>query len=157
MIVKEQMDGGGKIINTRCILPFVLGGHAVFTLKSVKTGVRFTYRAVRPKKDSEAPVFVSLLMGADNTSDYRYIATLFSNERVVLRHTKKSAVAPDAKSFKALDYLIRVVQHPEAPEQLPAEIEFWHQGSCGRCGRPLTDPTSIASGLGPVCAAKGMQ
>ena len=27
-------------------------------------------------------------------------------------------------------------------------------GSCGCCGRELTDPTSIALGIGPICAAK---
>lgn len=27
-------------------------------------------------------------------------------------------------------------------------------GSCGCCGRELTDPESIAAGIGPICAAK---
>lgn len=26
---------------------------------------------------------------------------------------------------------------------------------CSRCGRPLTDPVSIARGMGPVCAGSG--
>jgi hypothetical protein len=28
-------------------------------------------------------------------------------------------------------------------------------GSCGCCGRLLTDPTSISIGIGPICLAKG--
>ena len=27
-------------------------------------------------------------------------------------------------------------------------------GTCGKCGRKLEDPDSIAAGIGPVCAAK---
>lgn len=29
------------------------------------------------------------------------------------------------------------------------------EGACGRCGRKLTVPGSIASGIGPTCAEKG--
>lgn len=31
-------------------------------------------------------------------------------------------------------------------------VEVWHEGSCGRCGRKLTVPSSIETGLGPECA-----
>jgi hypothetical protein len=34
---------------------------------------------------------------------------------------------------------------------LGATLEFWHEGRCGRCGRRLTVPDSIASGYGPEC------
>lgn len=34
----------------------------------------------------------------------------------------------------------------------PSEIlEVWHNGSCGRCHRKLTDPDSIETGFGPEC------
>jgi hypothetical protein len=33
-------------------------------------------------------------------------------------------------------------------------VEFWHEGKCCRCGRKLTVPASIASGIGPECATK---
>jgi hypothetical protein len=34
---------------------------------------------------------------------------------------------------------------------LPNFIEIWHEGRCGKCGRTLTVPDSIANGLGPEC------
>jgi len=29
-----------------------------------------------------------------------------------------------------------------------------HEGKCGRCGRKLTVPLSIETGIGPECASK---
>src|ERR1019366_4832357 len=34
---------------------------------------------------------------------------------------------------------------------LPANLEVWHEGKCGRCGRKLTVPESIERGIGPEC------
>ena len=33
-------------------------------------------------------------------------------------------------------------------------VEIWHEGKCGKCGRPLTVPSSIENGLGPSCLKK---
>jgi hypothetical protein len=33
-------------------------------------------------------------------------------------------------------------------------MELWHEGRCGKCGRALTVPESIESGLGPVCESR---
>jgi hypothetical protein len=40
-------------------------------------------------------------------------------------------------------------RHPDSDK-----LEVWHEGRCGRCGRRLTVPESIESGLGPECATK---
>jgi hypothetical protein len=34
------------------------------------------------------------------------------------------------------------------------ELAVYHEGRCGACGRRLTTPESISSGLGPVCAGR---
>jgi len=34
------------------------------------------------------------------------------------------------------------------------QLRIWHRGFCGRCGRPLTVPSSIATGIGPDCAER---
>jgi len=44
------------------------------------------------------------------------------------------------------------VDSPVAVALDSPDIEVWHSGECSRCGRKLTDPTSIEGGLGPVCA-----
>jgi hypothetical protein len=121
---------------------YVLAGKATVTIRSTKTGQRFTYRV--KKSDGDRPVyFVSLLNGADNTDNYAYVGTIFDNG---FRVTRKSRVAPDAPSVVAFAFFSTHMED--------ARIEVWHEGACGRCGRVLTVPESIESGLGPVCAEK---
>lgn len=40
------------------------------------------------------------------------------------------------------------------PRDLFGEGPDVQASRCARCGRPLTDPESIARGMGPVCAEK---
>lgn len=45
---------------------------------------------------------------------------------------------------------------PENRMSLDEAKEFGHlYGICCKCGRTLTDETSIANGIGPICASKG--
>jgi hypothetical protein len=39
--------------------------------------------------------------------------------------------------------------------EMPPLTEIWHEGRCGRCGRKLTVPDSIAIGIGPDCLTRG--
>lgn len=40
-------------------------------------------------------------------------------------------------------------------DPLAATVRYGHAtGNCGRCNRPLTDPASVAAGIGPVCATR---
>jgi hypothetical protein len=127
---------------------FALAGNARLTLVSVKTGTRFTFRVQRGKQD-DAPHFVSLLSGSDNESDYVFLGTIFGDS--AYRHGRKSRVSADAPSAKGWAWAWAFLARGE----LPPACEVWHEGRCGRCGRALTVPESIASGLGPECAQKG--
>ncbi len=122
-------------------LKFALAGNATFTLVSAKTGARFTYKIT--KAADRAPHFVKVLNGSDNVGDYAVLGSIF--EGLTYRHNVRfSPIGADALSAQAFDWWWR---NPES-----AQVELWHQGSCGRCGRALTVPASIESGLGPVCA-----
>lgn len=142
----------GKLAEGPLARKFTLAGDARLTLVSQKTGTRFTYR-VTCKRDQEgkvsSPHFVSLLNGADNNSNYAFLGTIFDGQ--TYRHSRKSNVTPEAPSAKgwawAWSYLVK--------EELPPGCDVWHEGRCGRCGRPLTVPESIASGIGPICADAG--
>lgn len=142
----------GKIENGQLARDFALAGNARLTLVSVKTGVRFTFR-VACKRDEEgkisSPHFVSLLTGADNNSDYSFLGTIFDQKDY--RHGRKSRVAPEAPSAKGWAWAWTFL----AKGELPPACEVWHEGRCGRCGRALTDPESIRTGLGPICADAG--
>lgn len=142
---------------------FLLAGDARVTLVSQKTGTRFTFR-VRAKgvlkgEAPEAPWFVSLLTGRENNSDYTYLGTIFEDLLTHdpkgyggYRHSDKSRVSPEASSIKGFVWAWRYIVRGE----LPPGCEVWHEGRCGRCGRALTVPSSIAMGLGPECAEGGL-
>ena len=126
---------------------FILAGRARFTLVSEKTGVRFTYRITQ--KNEMSPHFVSVLTGQDNNSSYSFVGTLFDRKNYRHSATKSqiSAEAPSVKAFLwAWSYIVR--------GEMPPSCEVWHEGRCGKCGRALTVPSSVESGIGPVCESR---
>lgn len=123
---------------------FALAGNARLTLVSKRTGTRFTFRIRQP--EPEKPHFVSLLTQPDNESGYTFFASIF--ERRELRHGMRSRLAHDAPGPAAFRWFWKHLCEQNA---LHPQLEVWHEGRCGRCGRPLTVPESISNGLGPEC------
>lgn len=147
---------------------FILAGKATFTLRSQKTGTRYTYRVSQAKERSNfltmpteireqhlqfrektlgEPVdtwFVSLLSGPDNEGDYMYLGMIRNGQFLL---TKKSRMTSDSLPVKAFRWTWEKLVAGVEPQQ----VEIWHAGKCGRCGRTLTVPESISSGYGPEC------
>jgi hypothetical protein len=131
-------------------LRFVLAGNATFTLRSRKTGTRFTYRVRR--SDDGRIHFVSVLTGSDNEHSYSYFGYIRHSVAgpTFFYGNAKARITRDAPSCRAFEWtfahLIR--------DTIPDSLEIWHEGRCGRCGRKLTVPESIETGFGPECAGK---
>jgi len=142
-----DMPLGSQILTAAASLAFLLAGNARVTLVSEKTGARFTYRVRQPKADG--PHFVSVLTGSDNDRDYAFLGTIF--DRGVYRHGRKSRIGEDSPSARAFTYAWDYLARSEAPPF----CQVWHEGTCGRCGRALTTPESLACGIGPKCRAGG--
>lgn len=119
---------------------FVLAGNATLTLRSKMTGTRFTYRIRKPSETS--PHFVKVLTGPE---DYTFLGTIFKEKDWA--HGRRSPIAADALSSKAFAWFWHAMQH----NIMPLALEVWHEGRCCRCGRALTVPESIRSGIGPEC------
>ena len=134
------------IMNNADRARFVFAGNATFTLVSKKTGARFTYKIRRGEpQGTRAPLtFASVLSGPDNQADYTYMGIVVAGRSLVM--TRASRVTADAPSFRALRWFLENLDS--------AQVECHHEGRCGRCGRALTVPSSIESGLGPECASK---
>lgn len=129
---------------------YVLGGNARFTIESAVTGTRFTFKVTASEDEpgKKAGVyFVSLLTGPDNLTDYAYLGIIPKDDPMSFRLTLKSRAGAQASSVKAFGWLWRQV----SAGRLPGSVRVWHEGSCGRCGRTLTVPESVASGFGPEC------
>jgi len=126
---------------------FILAGKAILTITNSANGNHFTYKVKRIRKDSDA-YYVSV---AHNYDEYHYTAVLMKIKGVwELRNAKnpKILLSPSCKAFK---YLVDNYINSYKPH---ANLIIQHEGRCGRCGRPLTDPTSISIGLGPECRSK---
>ena len=142
------------ITDPTAITDFLLAGRAVFTLKSKKTDRHYTYKVSRLKKHVPVLWFVNLMTGPDT---FVYIGILekrnpMKPDVAVFRTTGKTK-NPDAPSVKGFDWFSQQVFGEGARLD---QVECWHEGRCGRCSRPLTDPQSIASGIGPICRTKGI-
>ena len=146
-----EREATAKLTDMNKVGNFLFAGNAIFTLRSLKTGRHFTFR-VAHKKGGDVS-FVSLLTGSDNTRDYSYLGLLPDERatRLLGVGRGRSCAGADAPSALAFQFLLDCLWN--RPE-LPASLEIWHEGRCGRCGRKLTVPESIADGIGPECATK---
>lgn len=131
-------------------LEYILAGNSTFTLRSKTTGARFTYKAIYKKYFGEDIVVVKLLNGTDNVNDYGYLCTIKIIDGVPKIIRDKSRISATAKSFVIFDMVFfKLLVGLEMNN-----LEIWHEGVCCRCGRKLTVPESIQSGIGPECATK---
>jgi hypothetical protein len=157
--LQEEGAQRGRITNTDEALKFIMAGNAYFTLRSVRTSTRYTYRMAMPKKAREDAklgsrpwYYVSLLNGPDNTHNYTWMGTILANGN--FKQAPQRFVGMDAPSMRAFLWFYRYLNESSNRSQLPMDVEFWHEGRCGRCGRLLTVPESIARGIGPECAGR---
>jgi hypothetical protein len=102
---------------------------------------------------------VKVLTGADNSGDYTYVGLLeldrgpIKNKNHIVRLTRNSHFYPSDKIVKVLEWALRAIWETKySGYQLPEQYSIKHCGACGRCGRKLTVPASIDTGLGPECA-----
>jgi hypothetical protein len=136
---------------------FVRAGNSIFTLHNPRTGGRYTYKVVRP--GNKPVLYVNLLARPDNHKDFVRLGIIFeepdfqlgrpAHRFVVPSRWKISTRATSARAFAWVWSNLR-----RGKPIFPAE--FFHEGRCGKCGRRLTVPESIQSGLGPVCAGRVM-
>ena len=125
-------------INPKQSQQFILAGNALITVKSLRTNKHFTYRI--KKKKNASIWFVSVAYNGGDRQ-FNYIGCILADN--TFKHTKASQVKQSTDSFIAFNW---------AWNNLSSEqIELWHEGHCGRCGRTLTEPESIKLGYGPVC------
>lgn len=143
-------------------LGFICGGNAVFTIRSEKTGKHFTFKANCVKKEGPAhPTrFVKVLANGRNTAwdEQLFVGHFHTGMPGWLKTSAKHPEAADWPSFKALAWAMSKLNTSArgGDDTMPEGLEVFHEGACCRCNRPLTDPASIQSGIGPECAKKGM-
>ncbi|MBW1779332.1 MAG: hypothetical protein JRL30_01210 [Deltaproteobacteria bacterium] len=135
-------------------LKFMMAGKAIFTILNSSNGHRFTFKVTKAKDaTARGPWFVKVLTGPDNGAHYKYLGCVWvSPSRYpkirTYSHGRKSKIADDASSVRAFRWILARLQKEEP---MPVNVQVFHEGRCGRCGRRLTVPESIESGYGPEC------
>ena len=136
------------------ILSFIKAGRAEATLVNHSSGNRYTLRFRRPEQGGDdRPIWVHVLAGPDNEHDYKFLGTIWNNREqgMYLHQGGKSYWPKDDTVAQVVQWLLYKLN---LRQELPESVEFMHSGTCGRCGRKLTTPESIQTGLGPVCAER---
>lgn len=116
------------------------------TFQSIATGSHRTIRVHTQADDAKffpGRRLVSLLVGADNETDYQSFGVVDDAGRVHLWRKHQNS-----DFFK---WIARALESPEFASR-SALINF--DGRCRVCNRTLTTPESVASGIGPKCAAR---
>jgi len=117
------------------------------TVKSLRTGDHRTF-AIRTERWTDEPArVVSLLDGPDNESDYTGFGFIQPDGSIRVWLSKRSGTSRPS----TWEQYARILESPQAFEGL---CEYHLEARCRRCGRTLTTPESIESGIGPVCAGK---
>lgn len=137
---------------------FILAGKAIFTVKVGPNSLsaaspHYTFKVKRKEGDllSNTIYFISILTGPDNESSYTYIGVLDPINGWV-RLTAKSRYTENCVPVKIVRRVLERIWKNEGHVVEAAGWEVYHRGQCGKCGRTLTVPESIESGIGPECA-----
>jgi hypothetical protein len=157
---------------------FFMGGNATFTVDNGK-GTHYTFKIRQPKKQNPrytgpAPHFISLLTGPDNENSYSYMGMVreipvmvrvatgehsptgeplyvtqdSGRKTLEVRLTAKSRYNDATVPVKVARWVLALAM---TTRELPEGYAVHHSGHCGRCGRLLTHPESLKTGIGPEC------
>ena len=127
-----MFSDNGRIINPADIRRYVTAGRATFTVLNPQTKRRMTFRVRCGRKTGCFFAEIRDSFGFDT------VATIYPN-----------GVSPTPGATpEAIKAFLWIWNHIDT---FPPSLEFYHEGSCARCGRPLTDPESIRAGYGPDC------
>ncbi len=129
----------------------------VFTVEYAN-GDHQTFRVSRPKPKGDTPaafrnrpLFGSVLTGSavDSPFSYTYVGIVTADLHVRLTAGSKGAVVN--ATWPLLDDALGAIRDGVRGEGI-SSIE--NSGHCSRCGRLLTNPESLAMGVGPECREK---
>jgi hypothetical protein len=112
-------------------------GHRTFLIRTMARGA---YEGKR---------IVMLLIGPNREDNSSWMWFGFATEQYGISVFRSKRGNGKPSSFEKL---ARILNAPKKGEK--AGLRFLFEGRCRRCNRKLTTPTSIESGMGPVCAGR---
>lgn len=144
------MANSQKSIPKNEALKFLLAGKSEFTMVSNKTNNRITYKLIKKESKRDKGKYIYWL-STKSGNNYVYDGVVYYDDNNnVFRFSKgkKGNTNSNEINIKAILYVINKLHRGI----YDIEVDIYHVGRCGRCGKKLTTPESIITGLGPVCA-----
>jgi hypothetical protein len=126
--------------------------NGIYTIQSAKTGAHRTFKVhTQGEKAQFAPGrrIVSLLTGSENSSDDSYTGFAFIDDDGILVWAK---MLKDGLWRIYADMLWTLVLDQAFSPWAEKGFTIMGEGRCLRCNRLLTEPNSLRTGIGPVCA-----
>ena len=149
---KQGGTARAGMIQQYLALKFILAGKCEFILHSTKTGDDFKYELVKKEsKDNKDKFiyFLSILHGSEKT----YAGVVWFDDKIQefkFSTGKSGKIQPTELNIRSLLFVLNKLVR----EQEVQYLIIYHVGKCGKCGKKLTTPESILTGLGPTCSNK---
>lgn len=124
------------------IIRFFTGGKATVTFLNTVTGNHFTFYSYYP--DKKNPILLRIYAHSD------YLGYLVKKQNGYWHFMKGKSTNDNLDSYKAFIAIWKIL----CSGTIAGNLKAYHQGVCGVCKRPLTDPESISLGIGPDCRKK---
>lgn len=114
---------------------------APFTVRSKRSGADFTYKFKQAVFNDQPYLHVYIEV---EYLKFRYLGWYRDGNLV-----RKGATI-DTPAAKGIAWILSKLK-AQAFDAVEAQADLFHMGSCAKCGKPLTDATSIEIGIGPIC------
>ncbi len=114
---------------------------------------RRTFRIAKPREIArrDGRMFVKLLTGSSNETDYTYVGFVTPDHARFIWSRDISSSVRASVTGTALDFLLYADDESRRDAGRTYALE---SGNCYVCGRLLTVPSSIDAGIGPVCEGR---
>lgn len=129
-----------------------------YTIKNRDTGEHRTMEIKTQAQDAKFAAgqrILSLLTGPNNEADYTGFA--FVNEGGIQVWKSKRAPAGPKTQWEWYAEILWSLALDGGFSRFADRYEFLMEGRCVRCNRVLTEPESIKTGIGPICAGRDEQ
>lgn len=123
---------------------YLLGGKGVVTLQS-PSGIHRTYAFNRPRYQEQFDEGTMFIYAQVSSGVWNYVGMLTPEH--IFRVTRNSRYELDHPITKGAAYIVKMMNG----RITDTPMILYHCGVCSICGRKLTDPKSIAIGMGPKC------
>ena len=144
-----------KAISPAQFRNFIFAGRSVFTLENKESGNYITFKISQIKKQGKvvANQFgINCKVLGDSDAGYQFLGFLDIQKKTFKRWGSQSG-NPSYVGYKTFAWILNNLGQLERFTDKD-KLAIYHEGTCCKCGRPLTVPHSIDTGIGPDCYEK---